>query len=160
MKSLFIAIAVFISANLNAQSVNFSGTWMINKEKIEWGQAPEYVLPRRFTVQQNKKDINFLRTVLDNQLGEHDYTERLSFDGTEQTTVIYSGAKRTSSLKWNDDKKTFTISTSNINPNQQGSNKITEIWSLIDDAKTLVVDRHVEQPDGLKYDIKAYYDKK
>lgn len=155
--SLIILLA-FATNTLFAQSTNFSGKWQINKTKTDFGQAPEWVLPKIYAVSNGKSAFIISRVTLDAQLNEHPSTETLTFDGKEALSTLYNGSKRTSSLKWSADQQSFTITASSVMNTNPGP-KISDTWSLSDNGKTLVIDRTVVNPDGGTYSLKAYYDK-
>jgi len=141
------------------QRTDFSGSWTINKTKIQFGEAPEWVLPKGFTVVQNKNTISIERILLDEQMKEYPFTEVLNYNGADSVNTTSLGTKKTTSLKWNGDGNTFVLTSRSVKANYLPGNSTVETWSLEDDH-TLVIDRHVEQADGSKYDIKAYYEKK
>ena len=96
---------------------------------------------------------------MDEQLTAHTYAETLPFDGAAVATdVQYNKTRRSASLRWNSDGLGFVVASSATKDGQAGS-KVTENWSLDDGGKTLVIDRHVVQPDGFAYFTKAFYDK-
>ena len=159
MKKMLLFLFVGISLTSFSQKADFKGSWIINKDKIEWGAAPEWVLPRSFTIEQDKDKMNFVRTFVDDSLQEHPYQEALIFDGSETTGTTYSGSQRISSLKWNDDGQTFVLSTHGTRTSGESTGTATETWALQDEGKMLVIDRSVIQGNGMQYSIRAYYDK-
>lgn len=160
MKKYLILSLMLISAiTVFAQTPNFTGKWLLNKSKTDFGQAPEFVLVRSYTVSSTEKAITIERIALDPQMVEHPATDTLSFDGKEASSTTYSGSKRTASFKWNDDKKSFTILSNSINKEGNPGAKVTDIWSLSPDNKTLTVERTVVNADGSSYPIKGIYDK-
>jgi hypothetical protein len=142
------------------QQTDFSGTWVINKGKIQFGEAPEWVLPKGFTVSQQKDSMSIIRIMLDDQMGEHPFTETLTYDGKESHNTTFQQVKKTSTLLWIADGKSFVLTTTGITSDGKPGNASKEIWSLDDEGQTLIVDRSVKQADGMEYTIKAYYDKK
>lgn len=142
------------------KQVNFSGTWSIDKTKTDFGSAPEYVLPRSFKIDQLKDMITIERVLLDGQLTEHPLKEILPFSEVPVETVTYTGGKRNSILKWNEDHNGFELSTKSMAASGAPGLIIKETWTLRDDGKMLSIERYVEQPNGQKYTIKGYYDKK
>ena len=161
MKKLFVIVLLF-SLKASAQRISYSGNWRINKEKINWTvignfKVPEWTLPKGFVINQNASEIMFERIMLNGDLSEFKYTEILKYDGTSSEIITPNGTNRKSFLEWNSDKNTFIISSRGTVDKE--TTNIIENWSIEDEGKTLVINRHVEQSNGWKYDIKAYYDK-
>jgi len=152
MKEIIVSLLLFSSMGAFAQKTNFSGNWVINKSKIEFGQAPEWVLPKSLKVEQQSERIVVSRTNIDQQLAEQSpIVDTLSFNGNPFQRAQSSGPIVTSTMHWlNDQSLTLT---------RKGSSTTIETWTLDDSGKTLVVNRSVEQSDGLKYTLKAFYDK-
>jgi lysophospholipase L1-like esterase len=161
MKQTILLFALIASLHCVAQKTSFSGTWIINKSKINFGGAPEWVLPKEFIIDQQNDKIIIERAVLNEKMEEHGYTEKLPFDGSVSRITIYTGGKRNSSInKWNDDEQTLVLITQGTTGDNQPVSKIKENWSLSDDRNTLIIDWFAEDANGLKYTIKAFYDKK
>jgi hypothetical protein len=150
----FLASSFLIPAPLT----DFSGNWMVNKSKTQFGNAPEWILPKWFSVEQKQNAISIERTQADDSMKQRSFKESLSFDGTESTSETYKHAKIMSILKWNEDGKTFSLSAHSLDENNKAGASYSEVWSLEDNGKTLVIDRDVTQANGYKYNIKAFYD--
>ncbi len=154
MKQLLI---IFFLANTSiaafAQRTDFSGMWILDKSRTQFGDAPEYVLPRYYKVdQQSSKIILSITTVDQQSKDEPTVVDSLGFDGVPFERKSTSGLIA-SSLKWNNDRS-FTLTKKSQKVN------ITETWTEEDNGKTLVCDRSVEQTgNGFKYNIKGYYTK-
>jgi hypothetical protein len=154
-----ILFFLFTTASAFAQQTDFSGTWQINKSKTDFGQAPEWVLPRAFKVDQSGKGLTIDVTMLSQALEEKHYTEKVAFDGTTSTTTTTSGNTERDSLTWDANKTGLTLMRHIENPSGALIFNDTEQWSLTDDSKTLLIDRQVKQGDGAAYGFKIYYDK-
>jgi hypothetical protein len=86
-----------------------------------------------------------------NMLEQPPVIETLAFDGTPFQFTIGDTHVATT-LHWLND--------SSIILNRIGNVIATETWMMEKGAKTLVIDRSVEQKsNGFKYTIKGYYDK-
>jgi hypothetical protein len=103
-------ICLTSSLNTSSQQTDFSVEGTINKSKINFEQAPEWVLPKQFAVEQKSEQITIEQDLLDDQLQVHLFTEKLGFNGKEITRVSYTGTKKTSAPKWANDRKTFVFS--------------------------------------------------
>jgi hypothetical protein len=151
MKNIIIILLLCNSTFAFAQKTNYSGTWQIDKSKTQFGDAPEWVIPKIIKIDQQTNKLVLGRVSLDEKLQEQaPITDTLSFDDKpfqrkdSITTVV-------TTLNWTDNNS-FTIK-------RNGHNIAKESWSLEDDGNSLVIDRKVEQPDGFKYNIKCYYKK-
>lgn len=138
---------------------SFNGNWTINKIKTDFGQAPETVLPKSFKVEQVGSKIAITRSTLNATGQESLYTESFSADEATSKIVTPSGSKRIASIKWTTDHSGFALTSTAVSSNGDPGLKTAEQWSLANNGKALIVDRSVTQPDGLKYEIKAYYDR-
>lgn len=159
MKQLQLTILASVFLFVAHAQTDFSGHWVIDVGKIEWGQAPHWVLPAGFNIKQGKKSITIERNDLDTAMNEQIFTEELLFEGTQATINTFFG-KLNESLKWSDDKSTFIITSASFKKDGTAGSSVTERWSLEDDGEMLQVERHVEQADGFTYTIQAYFDKK
>jgi hypothetical protein len=159
MKKIITVVGIFLTLAASSQKANFSGSWAINKGKVEWKDTPEYVLPKSFKIEQSNDQVIIGRVLLDANLEEHPFSETLPFSGVEVTNETYAGVQRTTSLKWNEDRLGFVLSTTNSNSNM-AIGEIKETWALINDGKILVIERMVKQADGFEYSVKGYYDRK
>lgn len=153
MKAILLTVSLFITFIAGAQS-NFNGNYTINKGKVNFGAAPEGVLPKGIEVKQTKDSVVVTRTAITDAKN----TESLGFKG-ETFKVTTSNGSSTSLLKWAEDKKTFTLDRASFNQAGEVSVKVFETWSLEDGGKLLVLKRDVEQNNGMKYTIIGYYDK-
>jgi hypothetical protein len=111
MKQTILLFALLASLHCVAQKTSFSGTWIINKSKINFGGAPEWVLSKGFTIDQQNDKIIIERVMFNEKMEEHGYTEKLPFDGSVSRITIYTGGKRNSSIKWNDDEQILALNT-------------------------------------------------
>jgi hypothetical protein len=148
--ALTLLIFCFVTIAATAQT-NFSGTWKIDKQKIDFGGTPGYVLPVSIQVTQKSTQVSIRRESVDAQGNASNYTE--NFEGTDtMSTTLPSGIFRKAELSWTSIKNSFVI-------HSVSNSKITETWTLADNGQTLIIDRDVEQENGLKYTIKGYYTK-
>ncbi|MCR8556985.1 hypothetical protein KXD93_05000 [Mucilaginibacter sp. BJC16-A38] len=154
MRKIILAILLFTTVKAFAQKADFNGTWQVNKAKIDFGRAPEWIIPRYIKVEQQADKIAIIRTSLDQDLKElAPVTENLTFDGKPLVRTPVAGTTVTTTLKWTNDQSILLTRTAGPN------NGATENWTLEDGGKTLVIDRNVEQSNGMKYTIKCYYAK-
>ncbi len=135
------------------QKTDFSGSWLINKSKSDFGDAPEWVLPKVLKVIQSSDKIIIITTQLNEDLREKDpVADTLGFDGKGFDRISSTGNQITSNVKWiNDQSLQIDV--------RSGKRHVVETWTLQDKGKTLVENREVEQANGLTYTLKACYDK-
>ena len=158
MKRTFCTFVLLLTFGvLLAQSkADFTGGYAIDTSRTQFGEAPKWVLPVRLKLVKEGNKITMIRTIADEPGKESD---RILAFGTD-TTFEYSspsGAKNTATLRWNADHSVMTLNQQSVTADGKPGAAFREVWSLADNGKTLVVDRHTEQANGLKYDIRAYY---
>ena len=159
MKHLYCLLLAGLVASSAWAQTDFSGKWVISENRIDWGMAPHWILPAGFNIKQDTSQITIERRLLDQQMVEHPYTAVLNFDGSVTQTPTLSNGTRKESMKWSDDKKTFVITGSSVGSDGTPGPAVTETWSLLNGGKTLLDERHVQQPNGMTYTSKAYYDR-
>jgi len=160
MKKVILLVLICVSFGAFAQTSNFSGTWLINKTKTEWANVPVWTQPFRFEVTQSGDKLTINRRAFDEQGNElKPLKDEMSFGGTASETTTSTGLTRRTTIVRNADKETFTLIANSIAPDGQSGLKATEVWTLADGGKTLIIDRTIEQANGLKYSIKLFYDK-
>ncbi len=158
MKTIFLTLAMTYSLASSAQSkVNFSGKYLINKEKTDFKGAPEYILPRQLVVDQKMEIMIIARISFDSNMNlQKPNVDSLSFFGipyTKRTPI----AQVHSSMKWIDDKS-FEITRKSLYFDTNAYGSVVETWSLVNE-KSLMIVRNVEQDNGRKYTIIIYFDK-
>jgi hypothetical protein len=124
--------------------------------KTDFRQAPQWVLPVSFTIDQQATKVTVTRHTLDAQGNTNSYSEHLT-PGDTVTTKITGNLSRKTILTWDTGQGSFTLIYFTTDATDKPLNKATEKWSLQDEGKTLVLDRLVEQANGLSYPIKGYY---
>lgn len=158
----FFLTALFIlgltTARAQAQSPDFSGKWQIDKAKTNFGRAPEYVLSHALNVTQTNSGLTVDRTQLNAKGEEKHYTQTLRFDGKSTQTITSNGNMETDSLQAHSGES-LTLGTSSRTPAGAPILNAAETWTLEDNGHTLVIDRKVQQSNGMKFGIKGYYDK-
>jgi hypothetical protein len=157
----FAALVLFsvVSMAARAQWADFSGNWKLNPDKVEWGQAPRFVLPQAFVIKQKGGDLAFTRTVLNGDNGSFDYTEKLDSKGDTANTVTSNNNHRLSVLAWAKDQQSFTITTQGISADGTLGSKVIETWTVDGAGKVLNVSREVHQADGGTYTIVGVFEK-
>jgi len=126
---------------------NFSGSWMLNVTKSQYGQFPAPEVMMR-SVQMYGAEI-VLSTYQKGAQGE--VTSELKYTTDGKPSV--NGAN-TGTASWSGE--TLVIESSR---EAQGA-KLTQrdVWSLSPDGKTLTVNTHVKLPNG-EFDVKQVFEK-
>jgi hypothetical protein len=158
MKRALILILLLLPFMSMAQKTDFSGKWNLNLKKTDLTRVPNWLPTRSFEIKQKNDFITIEAKMYDDQMVQHYYNETLPFNGTTTETVTYGDNKRSVSLKWNFDNKSFTLLVRPTTNDGPTGADFTETWSLENDGKTLVVDHIPSQLNGYTY--KVYYDKK
>ncbi len=139
---------------------DFSGTWKLNDSKSELGQFGGRGVASKIVIDQKADAIGLTKTAASFDGGENTTTETLAFNGKESEITVFGAAKKKSTLKWDADGKTMTVSYS-ISIERDGQSfdiKGTETWSLDADGKTLTVKTAMSTPQG-DIETKAVYNK-
>jgi len=166
LKFLVITIALLLPIALlsfkNFQNrADFSGTWIINIEKSEFGEAPHYTASKEITIKQFSNQIDVQKIGQAHAGGDTTVKEKSTFDG--QFTKIITADNGIKSLKaqWSQDSQSLVYFTSCTMPNSEKEYyHQSEKFSLSPNGKSLTEVKQVEINDGSKYQIIAVYDKK
>lgn len=148
-----------LSGSLLAQS-NFSGAWALNESKSTLGDGPG-MSTTSMTVNQQADviSIDLVRPSFDG--GTMNSSEKYTLDGKESVNkgIMESSVKTITT--WSEDKKALTFAKT-ILFDMNGDTmelKITEVWSISDDGKTLTIKSSMKSDMG-DMDQVLVYDKK
>ncbi|MEO8097041.1 MAG: hypothetical protein ABI811_05025 [Acidobacteriota bacterium] len=130
-----------------AAAPNFSGNWMLNLSKSQYGQfpAPE-VMQRSIQLQGT---VLTMTTYQKGAQGEVTTDLKYSTDGKPSVNGANTGA-----ASW--DKETLVIESSREAQGQKLTQR--DVWTLSADGKTLTVNTHVKLPNG-EFDVKQVFEK-
>jgi hypothetical protein len=137
---LGLAAVLFVAAVVAA---NFSGDWTLNESKSNFGDTQ---FGRQgatsMKVTQAGADITIAKTGKSFDGESYNWEEKLAYNGKETETTIFNGAKRKASVKWADDKNSFTVTSKTVIDRDGNTFEIssTEVWKLSADGKTLTVE--------------------
>jgi hypothetical protein len=129
---------------------NFSGTWVLNESKSEFGEYGHYWAPSKLIIAQKRKKLAIERFAPGPSGKEMDFKGNYTMDGKECENVIFEQSKSKSTVNWSEDNKNLTIN-STMNVQVQGQDmeiKSVEIYSLEKDAKSLVIKSTSSTPYG------------
>lgn len=153
---LFLIILLPVSF-ISAQKANFSGEWILNKEKSVI--ADNHLILSKITIQL-KNDSLFTTRVYGNENGdEYPFDENLSLDGMVSKIAIYE-MPRSSKATLSDTDGSITIaSTTTINDaNGQQDMTADEIWKVENEGQNLSFS-FTNKMSGTETTGKYYYDK-
>ena len=115
-----------ISASAFSGNVNFSGEWILDKEKTELTESPLYL--SKIKISQEENGMQTTRTYT-NQYGEqYPFDEEITVEGEEKEIVIYEMKRRTSA-RWSEDGKSLII------------NSITKYWGDSGEEEFIIEER-------------------
>lgn len=160
LMSLVVILFVLVPAMANAQSgkANFSGTWAMNADKSNLGNAGGggrgFGGGGNMVVNQDNNTLTIERT-MNRQGQETKMTTKYTLDGKETVNTTGRGESK-STAKWSADGKSLTITTtSSFNGNDRTSK---EVWTL-KDAKTLSIASTRPNRNGEETTTTRVYDK-
>ena len=115
-----------ISASAFSGNVNFSGEWILDKEKTELTESPLYL--SKIKISQEENGMQTTRTYT-NQYGEqYPFDEEITVEGEEKEIVIYEMKRRTSA-RWSEDGKSLII------------NSTTKYWGNSGEEEFIIEER-------------------
>jgi len=157
---MLIGMALLFTAQLSAQTVNFSGTWVLNESKSKFGDAQFRMAAATLTVKQEGNTLTTERNMSSPDGQEMKMTAKYTLDGKECENVGFMESKTKSTVKWSADNKSITIASTTIF-NMNGDSmemKGSETWTL-DGDKILKMETSNTMPDG-EMKTSLVYDKK
>lgn len=119
---------------------NFSGDWTLNEQKSNFGNTTFGRMgAATLKVKQESQSITIARNGTTPDGEAYAWEEKLTSDGKETETTVFGNGKRKASIKWSDDKNTFTINSKTSLERDGNSIEITstEVFKLLDAGKTL-----------------------
>ena len=154
-----LAPAILFSFASKPERADFSGEWKLNESKSDLGQMASFATTA-IKADQKGDNISIARTAPSFDGGENTSTETLTFDGKEAESKVFGNSTRKSTGKWSDDGQTFTITFKLALDMNGETTEIngTEVWTLADAGKTLVVQNTSSSSFG-DFTAKAVYEK-
>lgn len=160
LPALFALVSLsLLSGSLFAQP-NFSGSWAFNESKSVLGDGP-MMSATSMTVNQQADliSIDLVQPSFDG--GDLKRSEKYTLDGKESVNEGMMGSSIKTITTWSDDKKELKFAKT-IAFDMNGETmeiKITDVWSLADDGKTLTVKSAMTSQMG-DTNLVLVYDKK
>lgn len=161
MKSLFktltftcsMAIATGLFAFKSTEKpVNFTGTWVLNIEKSELGNAP---IPKTgksmIKILQQQPALIMEKSMTDSTGKVHAAVDTINFDGKPKTLNAGNGQRlqRTITQQWSADQQIMTLASKFTADNNGEPVEFngTEIWKMSEDGKVLTIVNETVLPD-------------
>jgi hypothetical protein len=154
------AFACLLATAAIIHAINFSGEWVLNKEKSVFGEFGENIAPKKITVNSSENSMTIER--LSPTMTGEEYTakETLTFDGKSAESTLFGNSKKRSTAKWSADGQSMLVS-SVLNWDNNGDIveiKIEEVWKL-NSAGQLSLESTSNSSFGT-LEMKLVYDKK
>ena len=150
---------ILLSGGLFAQP-NFSGSWALNESKSTLGDGPRMSVSS-MTVNQEEglMSIDLVRPSFEG--GDVSSSEKYTLDGKESVNQGMMDSSVKTITTWSEDKKELTFAkTILFEMNGESMEfKITDVWSISDDGKTLTVKSAMSSQMG-DTNLVLVYDKK
>jgi hypothetical protein len=149
---------LLVSQPIFAQNTSFSGNWLRNTEKSNPGELSINSIPVSIEVSQSDKTIRIKRTSK-NRLGETTISiELINCDGSLAESSPTPNLKKTASIQWLTDQRSFIETASYQDNHGSEVQKIKETWNLMNENKTLHLSTVIEL-DGQTFNLEEIYDK-
>jgi hypothetical protein len=120
--------------------VDFSGQWMLNEAKSEFGNNGPGNTPYRMNIEQDDELVLVKKFAIVEWGDDRITNEEILLDGTPMVTRVFN-TLRTSSVTYDDNNQSITI-ISNAKSERAGRTiemKGTEVWNLLDDGRKLKI---------------------
>lgn len=158
---LLAVLFTICSSETLPNQANFSGTWVINVPKSEFGDNPLYVVPKQVKIIQDKDKLAVELFVTAVSGADSTMNEKIPFDGKAFDTVTADQRTRHYTVSWAVNNQVLKLDYSSSysgNPNKEEYHTI-ETWKLSEDGKELTLNKQVKVLIGYEYSVKAVYDK-
>lgn len=153
------ASLLLLSGSIFAQT-DFSGSWAFNESKSTLGEGPMMSATSMTVNQQaNLISIDLVQPSWDG--GDMKRSEKYTLDGKESVNEGMMGSSVKTITTWSEDKKELKFAKA-ITFDMNGETmeiKITDVWSISDDGKTLTVKSAMTSQMG-DTNLVLVYDKK
>lgn len=155
--SIGLALVLATAASAQAAKPNFSGTWVVDLTKSDFGPMPP---PESVVLVVEHKEPNLKVTVTQKSAGgEVTNVRQVTTDGTNNPNKMRTPDGETqeviSTTKW-----TGSALSTAYKVNAQGTTvDITDSWELSDGGKVLIANRSLKTPQG-DFQAKVVYNRK
>lgn len=158
---IFFCFIMGTSAKITLQKPDFSGTWVLNVSKSDFGDIPKYVAPKQVKITSDKE--NLIMEMLVIAVSGADSTMIAKLPTTGNTVHMLTADQRTRlyNATWTDNDQILKAEYSSSysgKPDEEEYHTI-EIWKLSSDGKQLLLNKQVKVANGYEYAVKVVYDK-
>lgn len=158
---LLLTFTICSSSVLPDNKTDFTGTWIINLSKSDFGDSPLYVAPKHLKVKQYTDKIEIERVVIGVSGADSTMHEQIAFGGGEMEMITADKRTRHYTINWVEDGKKMLEEYSSSYSNNPGEEEYhtTEMWQLSADGKQLTLKKKVVVSNGYEYEVTAVYEK-
>ncbi|MCR8556961.1 hypothetical protein KXD93_04880 [Mucilaginibacter sp. BJC16-A38] len=160
--SLLLIGGLFFTAafKVRPEKTNFSGTWVLNISKSDFGDSPTYVLQKQLDITDNSTSIKIKYTATTEAGADSVFVLTYS-----QGKVLdnLTAEKRTQHFKFmRPESDDFTLEHSSSFPQKPDSEEYHTFqqFHISADRKQLTLDKQVKVYNGYAYTVKGVYEKK
>jgi hypothetical protein len=135
--SIYLAASLVLASAIAQDKPNFSGRWVLDTQKSDFGGAPEPLM--QVTIIDHKEPtLKITQTIKGDAIlgGEATNERQYTTDGKETTKMI-GGREVKSVTKWVDNK----LVTTTMLETPDGTAEIRDTWELADAGKQMLVTR-------------------
>ncbi len=127
-----------ITAFAYSDNVNFSGEWMLDKEKTVLSESPLFL--SKITITQKEDSVLTTRTYMNEYGEQYPFDEEITLNGEENEIVIYEMKRRTAA-RWSEDGKSLLITSKTKYYGDTGEEEfsVEETWSLEEEGTILSI---------------------
>ena len=167
-RPVLLLIAAFLTLTSMAQDrADFSGEWKLNESKTERGQflciydGGDRMRSETMKISEHE---NFLTVDVPSSSPDAAMItrqEKLNFDGKESEFTLARTQKKFN-VRWSDDGQTLTVNSfvyMKINDEKKEEFKVTEVWKLINDGKSILLQANLTSTLIGERVMKHVYDK-
>lgn len=131
----------FMSASLNAQRTNYSGTWIFNESKSQLGEMRFRAPASKLVMTQEENSLVLERTAKGRNGEEFTLKEKYTLDGKICENTGAMNTVKKSTITWSSDNKILTINSTAVFERDGNSMEIKtiEVFNLSNDGKVLTV---------------------
>ncbi len=169
-KTVLLLTAGFFTLTSMAQDhTKFSGEWKLNESKSEFvRQFPLCIFGGGDRMRSRTMKIaghaDFITVDVASESADGALVtrqEKLTFDGKESEATFVGRPREKSSARWSNDGQTMTVtSVRSFDTNGEKADfKVTEVWKLINDGKSISVQVNSTTISGGENTMKLVYDK-
>jgi hypothetical protein len=141
---------------------DFTGKWVINLSKSNFGDSPLYTAPKELEITQTSSYLEMKQTVIDDSGQDSTMRVKLWLNGQSSDMLTADQRTRLYRVSWSDDGQVMKedYSSSHSGDAQREEYHTTEQWKLTPDGKELLLEKYVKVDNGTDYTINVVYDKK